>query len=293
MSLDRIALGTVQFGLDYGVGNTSGQVTPKVLKAILDLASRNKIKTLDTAILYGESEAHLGDYGVNNWDVITKIPRIPSNIKYVKEWVIGQVEASLKRLNVSKLSGVMLHDAEQILGYQGKAIFEALNFLKNNNICEKIGLSIYDIDKSEKYVRAYDIDLVQAPLNIFDRRLVDPALLHVFKSRDIEIHARSIFLQGLLLLKRDAVSDEFFHSKQLFSEWYSWLDQEEIDPVEACLKFVLQYKEIDKIVIGVQDVGQLQDIMSVANTKGFLQFPQWQSKIHSQLINPGLWNKKT
>ena len=292
MSLDRIALGTVQFGLDYGVGNTSGQVTPRVLKAILDLASRNKIKTLDTAILYGESESLLGDYGVNNWDVITKIPTIPSNIKCAKEWVIGQVDASLKRLNVSKVYGVMLHDSEQIFGYQGKAIFEALNFLKTNNICEKIGLSIYDIDKSEKYVSSYDVDLVQAPLNIFDRRLVDPAVLHVFKSRDIEIHARSIFLQGLLLIKRDAITDGFSHSKQLLNEWHSWLDEEDIDPVEACLKFVLQYKEIDKIVLGVQDVGQLHDIMSAATKKGFLQLPRWKSKVHSQLINPSLWNKK-
>ena len=293
MSLDRIAIGTVQFGLDYGIGNTSGQVAPRVMKAILDLASLNKIKTLDTAILYGESESRLGDYGVNNWDVITKIPTIPAKVKYVKEWVISQVEASLKRLNVSKVSGVLLHDAEQILGHQGKAIFEALNFLKNNNICEKIGLSIYDVDKSEKYVSAYDIDLVQAPLNIFDRRLVDPAVFHVFKSRNIEIHARSIFLQGLLLLNRDAISDGFFHSKPLLNEWYSWLDQEDIDPVEACLKFVLQHKEVDKIVLGVQDVGQLQDAMSVATKKGFMQFPQWQSEVHSQLINPGLWNKKT
>jgi len=293
MSLDRIALGTVQFGLDYGVGNTAGQVTRKALKAILDFALRNKIKTLDTAILYGESESNLGDYGVNNWDVITKIPPVPPTIKNVNEWLIGQVEASLKRLNVSKVYGVMLHDADQILGYQGKAIFETLNFLKNNNICEKIGLSIYDIDKSEKYVSAYDIDLVQAPLNIFDRRLVDPVVFHVLKSREIEIHARSIFLQGLLLLKRDSITDGFSHSKQLFDEWYSWLDQEGIDPAEACLKFVLQFKEIDKIVLGVQDVGQLQDIISIATKKSFLQFPQWQSEIHSQLINPGLWNKKT
>ena len=186
----------------------------------------------------------------------------------------------------------MLHDPDQILGYQGKSIFEALNSLKNNNICEKIGLSIYDIAKAEEYVSAYDIDLVQAPLNIFDRRLIDPAILHILKSRDIEIHARSIFLQGLLLLMRGSVTNRFSHSKQLFDEWYSWLDREDIDPVEACLKFVLQFKEIDKIVIGVQDVGQLQNIISIADKKGFLQFPQWQSEIHSQLINPGLWNRK-
>ena len=293
MSQERIALGTVQFGLDYGIANKLGRVSVGEVNKILDIAKSNRIRTLDTAISYGESESILGNYGVSGWDLITKIPTIPQTIRDVKGWIIDQVESSLRRLNLTKISGIMLHDPDQILGYKGKAIFEVLNYLKNNHICEKIGLSIYDIAKVEEYVSAYDIDLVQAPLNIFDRRLIDPVVIDILKSRDIEIHARSIFLQGLLLVKRGSITDGFSHSKQLFDEWYSWLNQEDIDPVEACLKFVLQFKEIDRIVIGVQDVGQLQNIISIADKKGFPQFPQWQSEIHSQLINPGLWNEKS
>lgn len=292
MGQERIVLGTVQFGLNYGIANSLGQVTLDQSRQTLDFAKKNGIRTLDTAISYGQSETILGSYGVGDWDVITKIPAIPENIEDIQGWVIDKVERSLKRLNLTRIFGVMLHEPDQILGYQGKFIFEALNFLKNNKICEKIGLSIYDIAKVEEYVSAYDIDLVQAPLNIFDRRLIDPAVLYMLKKRDIEIHARSIFLQGLLLLKRGTVIDGFSHSKKLFDEWYSWLNQENIDPVEACLKFVLQIKEIDRIVIGVQDVVQLQNIILIANKECLLQFPQWQSEIHSQLINPGLWNIK-
>jgi aryl-alcohol dehydrogenase-like predicted oxidoreductase len=292
MGQERIALGTVQFGLNYGIANFLGQVTLDQSTQTLDFAKKNGIRTLDTAVSYGQSESILGSYGVSDWDVITKIPAIPENIQDIQGWVIDKVECSLKRLNLTRIYGIMLHEPDQILEYQGKSIFEALNFLKNNNICEKIGLSIYDIAKVEEYVSAYDIDLVQAPLNIFDRRLIDPAVLHMLKKRDIEIHARSIFLQGLLLLKKGSVIDRFSHSKKLFDEWYSWLNQENIDPVEACLKFVLQIKEIDRIVIGVQDVGQLQNIILIANKEGLLQFPQWQSEIHSQLINPVLWNIK-
>ena len=293
MNQEKIALGTVQFGLDYGIANSLGRVAEGEVTNILNTAKSHRIRTLDTAVSYGDSESILGNYGVSDWDLITKIPTIPKSVQDVKGWIIDNVECSLKRLNLAKIYGIMLHDPDQILGYQGQAIFEVLSFLKNNNICEKIGLSIYDIGKVEQYVSAYDIDLVQAPLNIFDRRLIDPAVLHMLKSRGIEIHVRSIFLQGLLLLKKGSVTDGFLHSKKLFDEWYSWLNQEDVDPVEACLKFVLQIKEIDRIVIGVQDVRQLQNIISIADKKGFLQFPQWQSEIHSELINPGLWSRKS
>ena len=290
---ERIVLGTVQFGLDYGIANSLGRVTLDECTQTLDLAKESGVRALDTAILYGESESILGSYGVSDWDVITKIPSIPQNIRNIQDWFMHNVERSLTRLNLNTVHGIMLHNPNQILGHQGKSIFEALNSLKNKGLCEKIGLSIYDIAKVEDYVSAFDVDLIQAPLNIFDRRLSDPMVLRMLKDKDVEIHARSIFLQGLLLLKRESLSDEFLHSKQLLDEWYSWINQEAIDPVEACLRFVLQIEEIDRIVIGVQDVRQLQHIISIADKKNFLHFPEWQSEIHRQLINPGLWNRKT
>ena len=292
MSLDRIAIGTVQFGLDYGVGNSDGQVTPSEVKTILDLAAHNRIKTLDTAILYGESESHLGDYGVSSWDVITKIPAIPSNVKDIKEWVVEQVQASLKRLNLSKVYGVMLHDADQILGRNGKTILDSLHFLKSNNLCSKVGLSIYNVARIKEYTTNNDIDLIQAPLNIFDRRLVDPDILKWLKIRHVEVHARSIFLQGLLLLDRNLLPGTFSHSDDLFNEWYGWLDQACIEPVDACLKFALQFEEVDKVVVGVQDISQLKKIIMLADNSGHIKFPEWKANINSQLIDPSLWHLK-
>ena len=290
MSLGKIALGTVQFGLDYGVGNSDGQVTPSEVKAILDLASLNRIKTLDTAILYGESESYLGDYGVNDWDIITKIPALPPNVKNVTEWVVKQVQASLKRLNVSKVYGVMLHDADQILGCNGQAILGALHLLKSINLCDKVGLSIYNVARVKEYVSNNDIDLIQVPLNVFDRRVIDTDILKWLKIRHIEVHARSIFLQGLLLINKNRLPDSFSHSNDLFNEWYDWLDQENIDPVDACLKFALQFEEIDRVVIGIQCISQLKKLIMLANNSGYTKFPEWKANINSRLIDPSLWH---
>ena len=115
MSQERIALGTVQFGLDYGIANSLGRVTVGEVTQILDIAKSNRIRTLDTAISYGESESILGNYGVSEWELITKIPAIPQTVRDIKDWVIDEVEGSLKRLNLTKIYGIMLHDPEQIL----------------------------------------------------------------------------------------------------------------------------------------------------------------------------------
>jgi aryl-alcohol dehydrogenase-like predicted oxidoreductase len=289
VNLDRIALGTVQFGTNYGVANASGQVSIPEVQKILNFAKKNRIKTLDTASSYGESETVLGNYGLSNWEVVTKIPSIPENISNIQEWIVSQVESSLRRLNTEKVDGILLHDSDQILGKNRNIIRQSLSYLKESKLCKKVGLSIYDVNKINEYIEDGDIDLIQAPLNIFDKRLIKSDILEALKNRGIEIHARSIFLQGLLLLKRDSLPITFVDSKSLFDEWHFWLRQNNLDAVEACLKFVTQYKDIDKIVLGVQDIQQLEKIVSIISNNTHVEFPEWQSKISDKLINPSLW----
>jgi aryl-alcohol dehydrogenase-like predicted oxidoreductase len=289
VNLDRIALGTVQFGTNYGVANASGQVSIPEVQKILNFAKKNRIKTLDTASSYGESETVLGNYGLSNWEVVTKIPSIPENISNIQEWIVSQVESSLRRLNTEKVDGILLHDSDQILGKNRNIIRQSLSYLKESKLCKKVGLSIYDVNKINEYIKDGDIDLIQAPLNIFDKRLIKSDILEALKNRGIEIHARSIFLQGLLLLKRDSLPITFADSQSLFDEWHFWLRQNNLDAVEACLKFVTQYKDIDKIVLGVQDIQQLEKIVSIISNNTHVEFPEWQSKINDKLINPSLW----
>ena len=134
-----IALGTVQFGLNYGIANKSGQVKIGEVKKIIDIATKNNIDTIDTAISYGESEKLLGNAGINDWKIITKLPIIPNGSVNTKKWVKKQISSSLSRLNITHLEGVLLHQTKQLLESEGSQVWSALQELKQDGVINKVG----------------------------------------------------------------------------------------------------------------------------------------------------------
>ena len=167
----KLALGTVQFGLAYGVANQYGQVSSKEVNQILKLANEMGVDTLDTAIGYGESEKVLGELGVDDFKLVTKLPILPDEVSDVDGWIESQMADSLARLGVQMVYGVLLHRSEDLLGDKGKHVIRSLERLKSNGIAKKIGISIYDPSELEHVLQAVNIDIVQAPLNLVDRRL--------------------------------------------------------------------------------------------------------------------------
>jgi aryl-alcohol dehydrogenase-like predicted oxidoreductase len=127
----RLALGTVQFGLPYGVKNSSGQVSRDDARSILKLASVNGIDTLDTAVAYGDAENCLGEIGVHKFKLVTKLPRLPDDCLDVDDWVQMQMDASLSRLGVKKVYGLLIHHADQLLSINGSSLYSALLRLKD------------------------------------------------------------------------------------------------------------------------------------------------------------------
>ena len=134
-----IALGTVQFGLNYGIANRSGQIKIGEVKKIIDIATKNNIDTIDTAISYGESEKLLGNVGINDWKIITKLPIIPNGSVNTKKWVKKQISSSLSRLNITHLEGVLLHQTKQLLESGGSQVCSALQELKQDGVINKVG----------------------------------------------------------------------------------------------------------------------------------------------------------
>jgi len=139
----KLALGTAQFGFPYGIANASGQVCLDEAAAILDQAWKAGFRVLDTAIAYGDSEACLGEVGIRGFNIITKLPAVPENCDDIAGWVHGQIAASLGRLRVASMHGVLLHRPDQLLSRDGKVLFRALQSLKDNGQAQKIGVSIY------------------------------------------------------------------------------------------------------------------------------------------------------
>lgn len=286
----RLALGTVQFGLDYGIGNTSGQVDVAAVAELLALARRNGLDTLDTAVAYGNSEQVLGAVGVNDWKVVTKLPALPDDCHDVDAWVQTQMRMSLARLGVAKVYGVLLHRPTQLLESLGKDLLAALEGLKRSGQTQKIGVSVYGPEELESLFALTSFDLVQAPLNIMDRRLVTSGWTQRLKREGVELHTRSAFLQGLLLLPPAQRPEKFSRWNALWNEWQAWLEATGQTPLEACLRYVLSIADVDKAVVGVDSPSQLEEILAASIGSLPNPAPDWSSHVGAELLNPALWN---
>ncbi len=285
----KIALGTVQFGIPYGITNQSGQVKRAEVKAILELASSSGIDTLDTAIAYGECERCLGQIGIGRWRVVTKLPAVPDDCQDVTDWIENQVAGSLSRLNVDRLYGLLLHCPDQLIGPNGAALYRALASLKKRDKVEKIGISIYDPEQLDALLPRFRFDLVQAPFNVFDRRLAASGWLARLHDDGVEIHIRSIFLQGLLLAQQTKWPAHFNRWQSLGNQWFAWLADNALSPLQGCLGFVLSRPEIDRVVVGVESAKQLQEILAAAGAAPVVP-PETLASEDRDLINPARWN---
>jgi len=288
--MSKIILGTVQFGLDYGVANNIGQVDKKEVKKILTFAEQNGINTLDTAIAYGDSERCLGHAGIEGWNVITKLPEISVNNLDVDFWVNNHINNSLIRLKVLSVSGVLLHRPLQLLESYGAQLWGALEKLKDKGIIKKIGFSVYSPDDLDKLWKSGFIpDIVQAPYNIFDQRIKSSGWLEKLNYNKVEVHTRSVFLQGLLLMPAENRPKYFTKWQHIFDNWDLWLENNNISGLNAALNFALSENLIHKTIVGVESPSQLGEVISVIK-KCNLDVPRTLSSSDDMLINPSLWS---
>ena len=287
----KLALGTVQFGLNYGIANKQGQVSHEEAQSILDHARASGMDTLDTAIAYGDSERRLGEIGIRDWQVISKLPAIPESCTDVTAWVRESVFSSLERLRIPKLRGLLLHRSQELVGPQGDALYRALIAFKDQGKVEKIGVSIYGPDELDTLWPHYQLDLVQAPFNVVDHRFATSGWLARLHQAGTEIHIRSVFLQGLLLMEPARRPETFNRWQPLWDKWQHWLDDQSLTPLQACLGFVLTQPEIDRVVVGVDSRKQLEEILSAAKTMG-VSVSQSFATEDLLLINPSNWVKQ-
>ena len=290
--MNKLALGTAQFGMDYGIGSSPGKVNISEVKKILEYAKLTNIDMLDTASAYGKSEKILGELNVDEFKVVTKtrhfnIPKITDDALNLLN---RDFEKSLKDLKLDSIYGLLIHHADDLMKPGASKIIEFIHNLKKTNKIRKIGVSIYENKHLSFVLENFDIDLVQLPLNIFDRRLIDNGMLKLLSQKGLEVHARSIFLQGLILMGDSSRPRKFDRWDSLWKSWSEWLNDYKISPLEASIRYAMSFSEISKVLVGIDSINQLIEIVDAAS--GVLPpIPNDLYTNDSLLLNPSNWNQ--
>lgn len=287
---DKIILGSANFDQVYGI--KENLIKKNQIKKLLYLASKNNIKIIDTAPLYNESEKIIGKLNKNRFKIISKIPNKPKNVKknQIKDWLKDCTTNSLKNLNIKKFECLLLHNGESLLKKNGNEIYEGIKKLKSNGITKKIGISIYNFNSLNKIIKKFKVDLIQVPFNIFDQRLIQNNLLKRIKKQKIQIHVRSVFLQGVLLLKYNQLPKKLKKFKKEWDKWQNWLKKNKVNPLQACLSFISNQSQLDGIVVGCDNINQLNQILKLKQLKGKFSSHNLNIK-NNKLIDPRKWSK--
>lgn len=289
--MSKIALGTAQFGLPYGISNVNGQVERAEINQIFKQARTAGITMLDTAIAYGNSEENIGATDSEGFEVVTKLPPLTGAETSVSQWVRSQIENSLIKLKRSSVYGLLLHNPADLLGVYGDELYASLALLKEEGLVKKIGISIYTPTELDSLIPTYMPDIVQAPLNVFDRLLETSGWLSRLSKINVEVHVRSVFLQGLLIQKPNERPANFEKWNQEFANFDSWIESRHVSPLTACLGHVLSYPEISKVLVGVTSSNELAEIIA-ATTGESQRGPDNLRSSDLELIQPINWNKR-
>lgn len=291
----KLGLGTVQFGLDYGIANPGGQTPPDEANAILEYAAGRGIRVLDTAALYGQSEEVLGRVlpAGHPFSIVTKTirfakPRLgPEDIAACEQ----AFAASLAKLRQPAVYGLLLHHADDLLVPGGERLFARLGEWRRQGLVQKIGVSVYTGDQIDRILAAYPIDLIQLPLSVLDQRLIAGGHLRRLKEKGVEIHVRSVFLQGLLLMPPDGLPPRFHSLRGHLGRYRAFIGERGLTPVQAALGFVLSLPEVGTAVCGVNTLGQLAELAAaVREDLDPGQFAPF-ALSDETILNPALWRE--
>ena len=289
----RLVIGAVQFGMPYGATNTRGQVPSREVAAILHRAHEVGIRLVDTAAGYGTSEAVLGDMlpDFPAIDVVTKLPAFPGSViasADVKEMHLA-ILRSLDLLRRSTLYGLLVHHSGDLSKPGGEHIVELLDRLKQDGIAERVGVSVYDIVDIDRILKSFHPDIVQMPINLFDQRFIQGGHVEQLHKAGIEVHARSIFLQGILLTETSRLSHYFSSFAKQFANYESFLDEHGITRLAACLGFIMNQSGADHVLIGVTSVNELNQILTALSRNETLPEMSLLASGEYELIDPRQW----
>ncbi len=292
--IGKLGLGTVQFGLAYGVTNERGQVPADEVVAILEAALGAGIDLFDTAAAYGDSERVLGNALESRTDIriVSKLPALSS--ERIGEAEIEQCRTALRNslvlLRRRSIYGLLLHRPDDLRKPGGERLIALLQELKSAGTVAKIGVSAYDRAQIDLALDRLPLDAVQVPVNLLDQRLLRDGTLDRLKRRNVEVHARSAFLQGALLAEPTSLPGHFAPHRDRLRAVGVAAERAGLSRLALCLRFVLDQPAVDRVIVGVTGVAELRQILAAAADPTPL--PDGLAALAGddpRLVNPALW----
>ena len=285
----RLALGTAQVGLPYGATNRHPPPDADALAAMLDLAEEAGVAWIDTAPAYGDAESRLGEHLGRHpsFRIATKIgPLADIPVGQAARAVRESVARSAERLRREHIDLLLLHRVSDLSRPDVAELVAALTALRTEGSVTRLGVSIYDPPELDTVFDEKVFDVVQAPINPLDRRFLDDAILGLLERNGLVLHARSVFLQGLLIAAPDDLPAFARHNPALlaWSDWHSG----RISPIAACLGLVLACPAVECAIVGVAAVPQLREVVDAVGTTGELP-PFRAPEPDPALIDPRRW----
>jgi len=288
----KIALGSAQFGMDYGLSNKHGKSKKYEVSKILKYAHSQGVGLIDTAPSYGDSENILGNL-IHKYDfkIVTKTPKFDGNsIDNFHSIQLNEAfYKSLDNLDKQRVYGLLVHSCDDLLKPGGELLYKKMQELKKIGMVEKIGVSVYSSLQINSVIDRFNIDIIQLPINIFDQQLLVDGSLEKLKNKNIEIHARSVFLQGLLLMDPLEIPQYFLPIQDKIKMFSNTAKSLSLSKLELALNYVNEISEIDKIVIGVNKFKQFDELLNAKqikiNPNDFIE----NSINHTQYTHPMLW----
>ncbi len=282
----KLILGTVQFGLNYGINNSSGQITPNEANEILHFANENNISILDTASAYGNSEKVIGDFLCQNnqiqFDIITKLKHT-DNVDFEE-----LLENSLTKLKQPKVKYLMFHSFDDYQEFKDNVNILTLKGIKYDSL----GVSVYTNDEIESVIEDKNIDLIQAPFNLLDNEFQRGNYLIKAKEFGKLVHVRSIFLQGLFFMDKENLPTKFKDLTKAIQEIKDIAESNNISIAELAMSYVLSKDYIDGVLFGVDSLEHLKNNLEIShgNLDGSIIAMIDAIKVEKiELLNPSKW----
>lgn len=268
------------------------------MRALLGLARESGISLLDTAASYGDSEAILGRtmHPGDEFRIVTKTP-VVAGPEVTDDDVRGfrrAVEQSLARLGRSRVYGLLVHQGRDIAKPGGDRLVDALGAIRDAGLADRIGVSVYTGDDIDAVLARFQPDIVQVPINIADQRLIQTGHLAHLKRIGIEVHGRSLFLQGVLLQNVETLPAHFATARAAFAAIGKAIAAQGLNPLQACLSFGFQRRELDALIVGATTKSELQDIVVAAQSIADRRFDGDGLGIDDpQIVDPTRWPQRS